>query len=204
MCFRYFVLISPWKRAWSFIWSNLNSLYPRMLCAKFAWNRPSGSGKEDFLILSMYFCYFVFTYISLWKGLGSSFEQFWISVTQGWLSFVPSLVEISAVVLEKKIFKFRQCVSLFNNYLNLEKSVGLWIPFTEGYFVPSLLDISPVVLEKKIFKFHQMSFRYFVIISPWKRACPFPWTNLNSFYRRLLCAKFGWNLPIGSWEEVLD
>ena len=46
--FRYFVIISPWKRAWSFIWTNfdplqprialhlknLDSLHPRMLCAK--------------------------------------------------------------------------------------------------------------------------------------------------------------------------
>ena len=34
--------------------------------------------------------------------LGSSFEQTWILVTQG--CFVPSLVEIGPVVLEKKIF----------------------------------------------------------------------------------------------------
>ena len=46
MYFRYFVIISLWKRAGPFIW-NLNSLYPRMHCAKFAWNWPSGSGEED-------------------------------------------------------------------------------------------------------------------------------------------------------------
>ena len=45
--FRYFVFISPWKRAGPFIWTNLNSLHPRMLCAKFGWNWPSGSGEED-------------------------------------------------------------------------------------------------------------------------------------------------------------
>ena len=47
MYFRYFVIISPWKRAGHFIWTNLNSLDPRMLCAKFGWNWPSGSGEED-------------------------------------------------------------------------------------------------------------------------------------------------------------
>ena len=47
MYFRYFVIISPWKRAGPFIWTNLNPLYLRMLCAKFGWNWPSGSGEED-------------------------------------------------------------------------------------------------------------------------------------------------------------
>ena len=47
-----------------------------------------------------------------------------------------------------------------------------------------------------------MYFRYFVIISPWKRAGPFIWTNLHPHHPRMLCAKFGWNWPSGSWEEV--
>ena len=33
--------------AWPFIWTNLNPLHPRMFCAKFGWNWPSGSGEED-------------------------------------------------------------------------------------------------------------------------------------------------------------
>ena len=53
-----------------------------------------------------------------------------------------------------------------------------------------------VVLEK-ISKFCQCIFRYFVIISPWKRAGPFVWTNLNSLYPTMLCAKLNWNWPSG-------
>ena len=30
-----------------FIWTNLNSPYPRVLCVKFDWNRPSGSGEQN-------------------------------------------------------------------------------------------------------------------------------------------------------------
>ena len=41
---RYFIIISPRKRTWPFIWTNLNPLYPSMLCAKFNWNWPNGSG----------------------------------------------------------------------------------------------------------------------------------------------------------------
>ena len=41
MYFRYFLITSPWKR------TNLNPLHPWMLCAKFGWNLPSGTGEED-------------------------------------------------------------------------------------------------------------------------------------------------------------
>ena len=44
--FHSFVIISTWKKAWSFIWKNLNPLHPRMLCTKFGWNWSSGSGEE--------------------------------------------------------------------------------------------------------------------------------------------------------------
>ena len=46
-----------------FIWTNLNPPHLRMLCAKFCWNSPNGSG-EDIWISSMYFQYFVI--ISPW------------------------------------------------------------------------------------------------------------------------------------------
>lgn len=36
-------IISPFKRVWSFIWTNLNPLHPIMLSAKFGWNWPSRS-----------------------------------------------------------------------------------------------------------------------------------------------------------------
>ena len=48
--FYIFAIISPLKRTWSFIWTNLNSLYPRIICTKFDWLWLAGSGKEDFLI----------------------------------------------------------------------------------------------------------------------------------------------------------
>ena len=43
--FHSFVIISPWKRTCSFIWTILNPLYPRMLCAMFGWTWPSSSGE---------------------------------------------------------------------------------------------------------------------------------------------------------------
>ena len=47
MYFRYFLIISPWKGVWPFIWTNLNPHHPRMLCAKFGWNWPCCSWEED-------------------------------------------------------------------------------------------------------------------------------------------------------------
>ena len=90
--FRHFVIFFPWKMRGL----HLNSLHPKMLCAKFGWNWPSGSGEEDFQILSMHFRYFVF--ISTWKRPESFI---WIPIIQG--CFAPSLVEIGPVVLENKM-----------------------------------------------------------------------------------------------------
>jgi hypothetical protein len=44
-----FVIISPLKRNWHFIWTIQNSIYPRMICTTFDWNWPSGSGEFFFL-----------------------------------------------------------------------------------------------------------------------------------------------------------
>ena len=87
------------------------------------------------------------------------------------------------MVLEKKIFKFSQCIfailflSLLGNGWD-PSFEQTWIPFIQGCFVPSLVDIGPIDSS--------MYFRYFVIISPSKRAGPFVWTNLNPLYPKSL------------------
>ena len=67
MYFRYFVIISPWKRAGPFIWTNLNLLHPRMLCDKIGCNWPSSSGEEDFFNFVNVFSLFR-NYLPLEKG----------------------------------------------------------------------------------------------------------------------------------------
>ena len=50
MYFRYFVIISPLENDRALhLKKKLNSLHPKMICAKFGWNLPSDSGVEDFL-----------------------------------------------------------------------------------------------------------------------------------------------------------
>jgi hypothetical protein len=46
MYFYSFAIISPWRGAIQFLWTNLNPLHPRMICAKFGYNWSSGSGEE--------------------------------------------------------------------------------------------------------------------------------------------------------------
>ena len=105
----------------------------------------------------------------------------------------------------RRFFNFVNVFSPFRNYLPWKKGGPLfeqnWIPFAQGCFVPSLVEIGLLVLEKKIFWILSMYFHYFLIISPWKKAGPFIWTNLNPLHPRMLCAKFGWNWPSGSGEE---
>ena len=63
----YFIIISPWKRVGPIIWTNLNPLHPRMLCATFGWNWLSGTGEEDFLNFVNVFSLFR-NYLPLEKG----------------------------------------------------------------------------------------------------------------------------------------
>ena len=60
----------------------------------------------------------------IWRGKTQS-SPFWVPFTQG--CFMPGLVEIDPMVLDKKIFRFRQWILLFRNYLPLEKGVALYI-----------------------------------------------------------------------------
>ena len=68
MHFQYFVIISPWKRADSLIWTNLNHLQPRMLCAKFWSKLAQWFSRRFVLISSMYFHFFVIS--PFWKERG--------------------------------------------------------------------------------------------------------------------------------------
>ena len=64
----------------------------------------------------------ILLYYSRGKGNRPSFEQTLIRFTEG--CFVPSLVDIGPVVLEKKIFKFRQRLFAIMYISPLEKWHG--------------------------------------------------------------------------------
>ena len=71
------------------------------------------------------------------------------------------------MVLEKKIFKFRQCIFVISSLSNLGKGHGPtfkdnWILSPQRCPVPSLVEIGLVVLRKKVFKF-----REYIFATPW-------------------------------------
>ena len=100
MYFCYFIIISPWKRAGPFIWTNLNSPHPKILCAKIGWNWMGGSGEKDFLKFVNTFLLF-HNYLPPWKRVGPFVWTKLNHFTQWY--FVPSSVEIDPVVLEKRM-----------------------------------------------------------------------------------------------------
>ena len=140
------------------------------------------------------------------------FEETWIHFTQG--CFVLRLLKLAQWFWRRGFFYFVNVFLLFRNYLPLEKG-GPFIWTNLNPLHPRMLWAKfgrncPVVLGKNFFFISSMYFRHFVIISPWKRAGPFiwtnlnplhPWRNLNTLHPRIHCAKFGWKWPSGSGEE---
>ena len=115
MYFYYFTSISPLRRAKSFIWTNLNPLHPRMLCAKFGWNWPSGSGEEDFLNFVNLFSLFL-NYLPSKKGGALHLKKIKTPSTknQDWW-------KLAEWFWRRRFLKFVNIFSQFCNYLPLEK-----------------------------------------------------------------------------------
>jgi hypothetical protein len=57
--FYIFLIISPLKRTWPFIWTKLNSLHPKIICSKFNWFWPAGFFKKKKLSVFLLFCYYL-------------------------------------------------------------------------------------------------------------------------------------------------
>ena len=125
MYFQYFIIISTWKKAGPFVWTNLNSLHPRMLCAKFGWNWLSGSGEEDFFVSSMNFYYFVIISprkragLFIWTNLNPLYQRM-LCAKFGWNW--PSGSREEDFLISSMFF---YAILYICNYLPLEKSGAL-------------------------------------------------------------------------------
>ena len=136
------------------VWMDLNPLDPRMLKKRWPW--PGGSGEEDCLK-------------SLTNVLLSPLGERTLIITQALSCFVIRLVDIVAVILEKKRFDSRQRLNPLHPRI-LWAKVGWNWPYGSG---------------EEIFKschfFHYVAFG--MSLSPFE-------TNVNSLHPRVFCAKF--------------
>jgi hypothetical protein len=118
----------------------------------------------------------------------------WIHFPQEW--FVPSLVKIGPVVLEKKIFKSSHPIFTFLwlSPLWREPAALYWnkleFPLSKDILYEVWLNLVCGPGEEDFLKCSE-NFYSFTIISPWKRVIPFFWTNLNPLYPRMICTKSG-------------
>ena len=135
MSFRYFLIISTWKK-------NQGSSFEQILI-------PFTEG----CIVPMYF-FFISWLSPLGKGQGPSFEETWISITQD--CFMPTLVEIYQCFRRRRFLKYVDVLSLFRNYLPLEKGGTLYLnkiefPSTNDALCKVCLKLAPW-FWRKIFK----------------------------------------------------
>jgi hypothetical protein len=93
-----FVIISPLKRNWPFIWTINYSLYPKIIYIKFDWNSLAGSGEEDSYVIM------VFPILAPSDPWEPWCEQLWIYIISE--SFHVNMNYSGSVVLEEKIFKW--------------------------------------------------------------------------------------------------
>ena len=140
-----------------------------MLCAKFGWNWPSGSGDEDFKYLEYKITISILS--PLGERRGPSFEQTWIPSTQG--CFVTCLVEIGPVDLEKK-----SKIGKVHRQRNRQ---------TDTQTDKQTMDDRRSEKLTRAFSSGKL-----------KKVGPFIYTNLNPLHPRMFCAKLSWKWHIGS------
>ena len=112
---------------------------------------------EDFKCCQCIFAISISSFLD--KGRGHSFEQIWIPFTKG--CFVPRVIVvlIGPVILEKQIFKCRQCIFAISISFSFGRGIG-----------PSFEQL---LLCAKLFQMSiYMFFRYFLLSLLWKGRGP--------------------------------
>ena len=137
----------------------------------------------------------------------SLFVKHWVPFTQG--CFMPTLVEIDLMVLQEKNLDFVNECSLFRNNLPLEK--GWPFIWTNLNFLHQKMFCTEFSWNwpGDFLNFVNV-FSWFPNFIPLEMVWPFMWTHFHPLHTRMLCAlhhlrmlcdKFGWNLPYCSGEE---
>ena len=127
--FRYFLIISPLKRAGRFIWTHSNSLHSRMLCAKFGWNWLSGSGEEDFFNFVNVFSLFRNNLPSE-KDVALHLNKLESTLPKD--DLCQDWLKLAQWFWRRRFFNIFKIISHFCYYLPLDKSVALHLSKLES------------------------------------------------------------------------
>jgi hypothetical protein len=101
----------PWTMMWKILY--LHYMYIRKLSCKYDLFWLSGSVEKKKEIINFKWPHPIFAFLWLsprWRGPGPLFQQLRIPFTQGW--FIPSLIEIGLLVLEKIFFSILTHVNM--------------------------------------------------------------------------------------------
>ena len=115
-------------------------------------------------------------------------------------------LKLSKWFWRRGFLNFVNVFSLFRNNLPLKREdlhlYGLKSPSPKNALCKVWLKLTQWFWRRRFFKISSMYFRYFVIISLWKRAGPsFEQTWMNSHHPWMVCVKFGWIWFMGFVED---
>ena len=117
---------------------------------------------------------------------------------------MPSLLKLANWFWSKSFWNFVNVFSLFSNYLPLEQGVAIHLNKFESPLLKNALCQVwlnwPVWFWRRLLNFFNvyLLFRNYL---PLEKGVVLHLINLNSLPPVMICAKFGWNCPNGSWED---
>ena len=183
--FYIFVIISPWKRTWPFIWTNLNFLHSRIMCTKFDWIWAADTGKEDFKKKFSLFLLFRY-YLPLEKGYPRSVNKLIFPLSKDDLCQV--WLKLAQWFWRRRFLNDPTPFLHFCDYLPFEKDLAHYLkknlntPYSR--IIYTKFDwFWPAGSEEEDFKKFSVHFYSFAIISPWRWAMdPLPLKKLESLF----------------------
>ena len=201
MYFRYFVIISPWKRTGPFIWTNLNPFNQGCIVPCLVENGPVVLEKKIFLFRR---CIITISYLSplgkervLHLNKLKSIYRRMLCAKFCW--------KWPSGFWRRRFLNFVDVLSLFRIYLPLEKGGALHLnklefPSPKDAFRQVWLKLALWIWRRRFLNLVNV-FSLFRNYLPLGKGGAFIWTNLNPLQPRMLCAMFGWNWLSGSGEE---
>jgi hypothetical protein len=162
-----------------------------MICIKFDWNWPAGSGEDFFPILTQ--VNMVLPIVAPSDPWGPWCEQFWIYIISG--SLYVNMTYSGSVVLRKWFLNDPTPFLNFCNYLSLEEDLALHL-YSFDFLLPKndlhqvWLKLASWFWRTRFLKLLSV-FLLFCYYLPLGKGVPIHLNNLESLPLRIICTKSG-------------